>query len=104
MSAYFIIEHPTRGILKYESEVGEPHFGSSFMRNDERAYRTYSLSEAKRIRDRFTNDKTRGQCYILRSPVRDEIEWVNAEAELTKKDQDRIDFANRTGACDEWGI
>jgi hypothetical protein len=47
MSGYFIIEHPTRGILKDEPnrDTGKPSFGLE-MRSDERAARFFNLRSA----------------------------------------------------------
>lgn len=72
---YYIIEHPTRGILTVNSEVNEPRFSWSMPRGDERAMRSYSLGEATDTLDTYTG-KVRDKCKVLASPVDGEVEWT----------------------------
>jgi hypothetical protein len=71
---YYIIEHPTRGTLRPDSEVGEPHFSWSGHRTDEKtAWRFESLKQAIRVlNSHITDVKTRNACQVRRSPSPDE--------------------------------
>lgn len=64
-TTYFIIEHPTRGILKEEPnrDTGKPSFGLEH-RTDERAARYFSLRRA--IQDLQELDLPRG-CQVRAS-------------------------------------
>lgn len=73
---YFIIEHPRKGILTVDSEVGAPRWSWSAARTSERAMRSFSEGEAQDTRETYTDPKTRDESQILRSPAHDEIEWT----------------------------
>ncbi len=77
MERYFIIEHPTRGILKDlgETEGGRVGRFSAFANRDERekieCY--FTITQAEEARAKITPAKTRGECQIRSSkPVKRE--------------------------------
>jgi len=78
--SYYIIEHPTRGVLMDTSEVGEPRWSWSRPRNDEDVMRSFSPGEARKRLDTYVNSVLRPKCVILRSPGRDEIGWEEVSA------------------------
>lgn len=67
---YFIIEHPTRGVLKDNSEYQEPHFSPENGRGDDRNMRFYHIVQARRGLERYVTPKLRDDCVIRISPQR----------------------------------
>jgi hypothetical protein len=57
---YYIIEHPTRGTLKDNSEYQEPHFSSSNLRSDDRNMRFFSPAAAIKGLERYVPPKMIG--------------------------------------------
>lgn len=73
---YFIIEHPTRGIVKeFDPDARDGvRFTQATMRTDESVHRFFHISEAMVALAKI-GDRTREQCKIVSSPTDDEYEW-----------------------------
>lgn len=64
----FIIEHPTRGTLKFFVSEEEYGFSTTGLRNDpDKTQQFHSLGEAQRILGRLP-DKVRANCKIMQAP------------------------------------
>lgn len=76
---YYIVEHPTRGILTVDSEINQPRFQWSKPRGHEDNMRSYSLEEADETLEQYAG-KYADKYTIVRSPdrARGETDWTNA--------------------------
>lgn len=74
---YFIVEHPTRGLLGEDSEIDQPQWLTGANRGDERVMRAYSFKGACDMLMKYSGSRAVGQAYVLRAPNRDrgEVEW-----------------------------
>jgi hypothetical protein len=67
---YFIIEHPTRGTLRYWAD-GAPHFSTRGLRSDAEYAKQYrTLPSALRDHDKLIHNgsKSLKQCQVRRAP------------------------------------
>lgn len=76
---YYIIEHPTRGTLKDDSEVQEPRWSPTNLRSDDRNMRYFSLGAAIQGLERYVPPKLIGACYIMRFNERGADAWTRID-------------------------